>query len=135
MGEPVTYVVTFSNVGQGKASGVVITDAVPASVTVTGVISSGMAITDTGSAPPYVWSVQDLAPFEGGVITLTGVVSTGLSHNETFTNAVTIASTAVDTDTTNNTDALPIIALDIPIAGLAAAKPFSVIPAPQPSSR
>ena len=81
-----------------------ITDIVPLSVTVQSVISSGVVIIDAGVSPGYVWQVQDLAPGEGGVITITGVLSsTGLPAG-VFTNTAAIASTAVDTDIGNNTD-------------------------------
>ena len=79
----------------------VITDVVPVSVTNTSVISSGVAITQVGGTR-YAWNVQDLAVGEGGVITITGQLSTTLASG-TFTNTVEITTTAVDTDTTNNT--------------------------------
>jgi uncharacterized repeat protein (TIGR01451 family) len=73
-GEQITYTLTFSNAGPGPAAGVVITDRIPVSVTVTAVLSSGARITDTGVTPPYVWQVEDLAASEGGVITVAGTL-------------------------------------------------------------
>lgn len=61
-GQAITYTLAFSNTGTGLATGVVITDIVPVSITVGSVISSGVAIIDTGASPPYVWNVEDLVP-------------------------------------------------------------------------
>ena len=44
-------------------------------------VSSGVDITDTGAAQPYVWEVQDLATFEGGVITIDGQDIAGVTQD------------------------------------------------------
>jgi hypothetical protein len=75
---------------------------VPFSVAVTGVFSSVVAITDTGSSPGYVWQVQDLAPGEGGMITITGVLGDALPDGRTFTNTATITTTTTDSEPGNN---------------------------------
>jgi uncharacterized repeat protein (TIGR01451 family) len=100
-GDPITYTLTFSNAGDLIATGVVITDIVPVSLTVQSVVSSGVAITDTGASPPYVWDVQDLAPGAGGVITVSGVLSNPLAAG-TFTNTVAIATSDTESDLDNN---------------------------------
>ena len=99
-GAPITYTITFSNTGTGLASGVVITDVVPVSVTVTSVISSGVAITQVGGTR-YVWDVADLAAGQGGVITITGQLSTTLATG-TFTNTAVITTTVIDENPGNN---------------------------------
>ncbi len=104
-GDTITYTLTFSNSGSYTATGVIITDSIPVSVTTSSVISSGVAITQT--APGYVWAVEDLASTEGGVITITGVLSASLAAG-TFTNTATITTTSVDSDTTNNNSAIAI---------------------------
>jgi hypothetical protein len=81
---------------------VVITDVVPISVTNVSYTSSGAVITETGSVS-YTWQVADLSPGSGGVITITGVLSTGLPTG-VFTNTAAITTMAVDDDTTNNSD-------------------------------
>ena len=88
-GDTITYTLAFNNNSTALASGVVLTDIVPFSVTVQSVISSGVAITDTGAAPPYVWEVPDLAPGEGGVITITAVIDPDLPRG-TFTNTAVL---------------------------------------------
>jgi uncharacterized repeat protein (TIGR01451 family) len=70
-------------------------------VTNTSVISNGPAITDTGYTPAYAWRVQDLIPYQKGIITITGMVSDSLTAG-VFTNTATITGTTADRDTTNN---------------------------------
>lgn len=101
-GETITYTLIFSNAGAGTATDGIITDIVPVSIASTSVISNGVAITDTGASPPYVWRVQNLAPGEGGVITITAVLSAGLPAGHTFTSTVNIATTALDSDPADN---------------------------------
>jgi uncharacterized repeat protein (TIGR01451 family) len=87
-GQAITYALAFSNAGGAPASSVIITDIVPASVVSTSVASSGATITET--TPGYVWAVQDLTPGEGGMITISGVLTTSLSPG-VLTNTATIA--------------------------------------------
>ena len=99
-GDTITYTITFSNAGQGTATGVVITDSIPVSVTNTSVISSGVTITQT--APGYVWDVADLALGMGGIITITGVLSNPLPAGVLTNTATITTTTAVEDDLTNN---------------------------------
>jgi hypothetical protein len=70
---------------------VVVTDIVPISITIDTILSSGVAITPTGSIS-YAWQVQDLAPGAGGVIILSGVVSSALPAGAAFTNTAVIVA-------------------------------------------
>jgi len=100
-GDPIMYTLTFSNTGRGTATGVVITDDIPISVTQTSVLStSDVALTLRGGAR-YVWDVGDLAPGVGGVITISGVLSDSLAASSTFINTAVIAA-AADKDSSNN---------------------------------
>ena len=74
-GQPFTYTLAFSNAAGLSASNLSLTDTLPVSVTVTGVFSSGVALTQTSGAPTFAWAIQPLAVGQGGVITLTGAVS------------------------------------------------------------
>jgi uncharacterized repeat protein (TIGR01451 family) len=109
-GGTITYTLTFSNAGSATATGVVITDAIPISVTHTSVISSGnasspmLAITQRVNTR-YVWDVTDMAQDEGGVITVTGVLSVPLTAGP-FTNTATIATTSIDSNSDNNTSSV-----------------------------
>jgi len=101
-GQAITYTLTYTNSGPNLATSVLITDVVPISVTNVSYTSSGAAITPTGSIS-YTWQVDDLALGEGGVITITGVLSTGLSADYTLINTATITSTTSESDPSNNT--------------------------------
>jgi uncharacterized repeat protein (TIGR01451 family) len=71
-GAAITYTLVFSNAGEETATGVRITDVVPAAVSQTGVLSTGAAITEV--MPGSAWAVQDLASGHGAAITLSGVL-------------------------------------------------------------
>ncbi len=101
-GQPVTYTLVFSNAGSLTAHGVVITDVVPTELTSRNVASTGAAITDSGATPPYVWNVADLAPGDGGIITITGKVDPTLAADTTMGNSAAIDTTDDDIDPTNN---------------------------------
>ncbi|MCP4542663.1 MAG: tandem-95 repeat protein, partial [Chloroflexi bacterium] len=114
-GQLVTYTLDFSNVGIITATGVVITDSMPVSVSAGSIVSSGAEITQIG--PGYVWAVQDLAPGDGGVITITGALPVPLSSGP-LTNTVTITTTEIDADGANNSHAAGLTVNDVaPIAG------------------
>jgi uncharacterized repeat protein (TIGR01451 family) len=85
-GQPITSTLIYTNDGQVPATGILITDVVPTSLISVTFTSSGAQITPTGSVS-CTWQVEDLSPGEGGVITITGVVSgtSGLTNRATIT--------------------------------------------------
>jgi uncharacterized repeat protein (TIGR01451 family) len=107
-GEPLTYKLTFGNAGGTAATGVVITDVVPSELMNLS-FESNYPVTATGGSA-YTWLVADLAPQQGGVITLTGVVDPGLFPGYVFTNTATISATGT-VDDRNNT---AVVALTVP---------------------
>ena len=66
-------------------------------------MESSRLITTTGSLS-YTWQVGPLAPAQGGQITVTGVVSPGLSLGHVFTNTARIASATEEMDLADNED-------------------------------
>ena len=90
-GAAITFTLSFSNTGPDLATGILLTDLVPFSVTVQQVLSSGVPITDTGSSPAYVWQVGTLGVGQSGLITLTAVLSEGLP-DQVFTNTTVISA-------------------------------------------
>jgi uncharacterized repeat protein (TIGR01451 family) len=101
-GKTITYTLAFSNTGAVTTTGVLIADSVPISVTNPMVIgSNGVAITLTGNAPYFVWEVANLALGQGGVITLTGVLSEPLVTG-VVTNTAEITCAEAESDEFNN---------------------------------
>ena len=73
-GDRLTYNLIYINNGSVTATGVLITDAMPAILTNFSTTSTGASITPTGSAST-TWQVEDLSPCEGGAITIAAQVS------------------------------------------------------------
>jgi len=97
-GEVITYTLVYSNVGNATAPYATITDVLPPELTMldhTGTIMLPLP------GQTLTWEVFNLAPGEGGVLTISAIVSptfTGL-----LTNTATIATTIFDSDISNNT--------------------------------
>jgi uncharacterized repeat protein (TIGR01451 family) len=106
-GDNITYTLTFFNDGSLTATHVIITDTIPVSVAVSSIVSSGVAITDTGVGPEYAWKVADLPAGAGGVITITGVLSATLPRG-VFTNTAIITTTSPEADPANNRSSAPL---------------------------
>ncbi|MBU0493555.1 MAG: DUF11 domain-containing protein [Chloroflexi bacterium] len=99
-GEAITFSLTLTNTGSLPATGIVVTDTMPAWLW--GVsFTSTLSVTDTGHVPPFVWLVQDLTPGQGGLITVGGVLTMPLAAG-TYTNTAFI-SAADDLLAENNT--------------------------------
>jgi len=103
-GSLLTYTLTFSNAGDVPAENVVITDTLPASITVQSVSSGGdVVITRTLSNQTFeVFDVSKVSPGQGGVITITARLGSSLGAGDTITNTATITSTTAETNTGNN---------------------------------
>ena len=99
-GQTLTYTLVFRNIGLMTAAEVLITDVVPVAFTHPSFAGS-VTITPTG-AITYAWQVGDLAPFAGGVIVLTGVVSPALMSDTTFTNTAIITTKSPEIDAASN---------------------------------
>jgi uncharacterized repeat protein (TIGR01451 family) len=102
-GDPVTFTLTIANTGDKIASGVVVTDIVPADVVLPSVESS-LAITRV-SWVRYIWSVEPLSVGASGVITITGWISPGLPSDFIIVNQAEIGDPE-DGTPGNNTDAV-----------------------------
>jgi hypothetical protein len=86
---------------------VVITDIVPTELTAVE-FESSRPVTATGSLS-YTWQVGALSPAQGGRITVTGLVSPGLSSGHVFTNTAEIASATEEMDLANNEDSVRMV--------------------------
>jgi uncharacterized repeat protein (TIGR01451 family) len=90
-GVPLTYTLAFSNAGSGPVGQIVVFDILPVTLTQVAYADAGAIITRTGAATP-TWHVAELAPGQGGVITITGIVSPAVTGLFTLTNSATIVS-------------------------------------------
>jgi uncharacterized repeat protein (TIGR01451 family) len=91
-GAAITYTIVYRNAGDAVAEGVAIQDVLPPELQATGYDSWGATITATSASPGYAWEVADLAPGEGGGITLTAVVSPELTGTLAMTNTAIITA-------------------------------------------
>lgn len=119
-GQVVTYTIVYSNQGTGIATDVRITDTLPPEPGTLNYTSTGALITSIAGSG-YIWQVEDLSSGEGGIITVTGIVSPNLNVEGTFTNTVSITGAEQESDTGNNraevtaTISLPRLSWDAPV--------------------
>jgi uncharacterized repeat protein (TIGR01451 family) len=88
-GDRITYTIAFSNTGAVTATHVLITDTLSVNLTQASYTSSGVALTQVPNSQ-YAWTAPDLRQNDGGVITITGVLTKPLAAGR-FTNTVTLA--------------------------------------------
>ena len=99
-GEAITFTLTLANAGNLPATGIAVTDTMPAPLWGLA-FTSTLTVTDTGHISPYVWLVRDLAPGQGGLITVSGVLTVPLAAG-TYTNTAVIGAEG-DAQAENNT--------------------------------
>jgi len=87
-GEAITYTISFNNTGAITTTNVVITDTLSTHITNASYSSSGVALTLVPGSQ-YVWTAPDLLQGDGGVITITGVLTQPLAAG-TIPNEVTM---------------------------------------------
>ncbi len=115
-GEPIVYTISFTNMGTALLPRLILTDTIPAQVTGVNVINSGVVLSGSLVGATYVWQAQSLAPGQGGVITISGTLVDPLPRG-IFTNTVTVATIAVESDWGNNSAAVSLTVPNIaPVA-------------------
>ena len=106
VGDTITYTVTLRNNGTATATGVEVTDTLPANVTyVSASAAGGTSFTPSGTpVTGGIWSVPTIAPGQSLVLTITATAAvTGVSYN-----TVTITKSDVwDPNDANNTSNTP----------------------------
>jgi uncharacterized repeat protein (TIGR01451 family) len=100
-GGRITYTLTYTNAGPASASGVLITDSLPISLTNVSYTSSGAPLSVVGGSK-YVWQAGTLAPGTGGTITITAVISPSIASDTTITNTATIRGATLESNLSNN---------------------------------
>jgi len=98
-GEAITYTLAFSNAGPATAHNVVLSDDLPAALQDPTYVSAGAAITPVAGSG-LAWTVADLAPGEGGVITVTATIAPDFSG--VLTNTARIEATAREATPADN---------------------------------
>jgi uncharacterized repeat protein (TIGR01451 family) len=99
-GDPITFTLTYSNVGNLLAHGVVVADRLPLEIIMPAFTGDG-ALDDAEGYRIIVWNIGELAAGAGATITLTGRLIPALTGPATITNTATIAGLG-DTKLTNN---------------------------------
>ncbi len=101
VGDVVTWTITASNLGPRPATGVALTDAIPAGVSVQSVTTTGGTCTGTG---PISCALGGLAVGGSQVITVVGRIQTAAAASSLSAQA-TITGNELDPDLANNTAA------------------------------
>lgn len=118
-GGAITYTLAVTNAGLATAHRVVIGSGLPAELVSPTVVSTGAAVTQR--APnAFVWDAANLAQGQGGVITVTGVLSSRLPLGSILTATASITTTSVDDNVANNAQALATPVSNKTICGLSA---------------
>lgn len=97
-GQTVTYTVTVTNNGPDPATGITITDNVPA-----GLIVTGSSVTQ-GSFVGSVWSLGGLASGSGATLTISATISSGAAGTDVTNTASVGGVTETDIDLSNDSD-------------------------------
>jgi hypothetical protein len=113
-GKPITFTLAFGYADTITATSVLISDVVPVEVTQVA-FDSSRPVTPTGTVS-FTWLLGDLPPDTQGVITITGVVSPGLSPGHVFTNTAIITATMADGYLANNDDSVRVSVQAAPVA-------------------
>ncbi|MGF6822309.1 putative repeat protein (TIGR01451 family) [Microbacterium sp. ZKA21] len=105
-GDAFTYTIGVENIGPSTAENVVLSDTVPAGITVEEVIAPpGATCTVTGSAVRCDW--DQLGPEETATVEIQASVQSDAPAG-TLINTASVAAPTEDTDTTNNSDSATI---------------------------
>ena len=109
--QPITYTLTYTNNGPAIAYNTIITDIVPPTIINPAFSSSGPLITPTMSST-FVWDVAPLSVGESGIITITGMISSGLATDTIISNTAVITN-QIDITPTNNVDTA-VVTISVP---------------------
>lgn len=99
-GRPATFTITVTNNGPQTATGVTVTDPVPAGLTNVTATSGGASCTVTGT---ITCAVPDMAVGQSVQIQVTGTVQATRDPGAALTNTATVTGTRTDTNPANNT--------------------------------
>ncbi len=119
-GDPITYTLHYTNTGPGVAMAAVVTDTLHPQGFVVDGITSDPLVNPTGTYPNYSWSVGDLEPGAGGVITITGHFDFNAlwQDEQEVRNCAGISSQTDDSDLSDNATCSynPLLTADVWVA-------------------
>jgi len=101
-GTPVTYTLAVVNDGPSVATNAVVTDTLPAGLTLQSITLGGTAVNNTGSGNNLQFTIPQLLVGAGNTLTYTIVATVAASATTALSNTATVTATG-DTDATNNT--------------------------------
>lgn len=101
-GPAITYTLTVTNDGPSAAAGAVVTDSLPAGLTLQSITQSGTAVTNTGSGNDIEFTIAQLSPGESNALTYTIVATIDPAATAELVNTATV-TTPGDNDPSNNT--------------------------------
>ncbi|MCP4426790.1 MAG: DUF11 domain-containing protein [Chloroflexi bacterium] len=93
-GDTVTYTLTYQNEGTAVATGVNIAMQKPAAIVNVSYTSGGAAVPFSENGDDLTWQAADLAPGEGGIITVMGVVDPGWTEGGEWMSTAVISADA-----------------------------------------
>jgi uncharacterized repeat protein (TIGR01451 family) len=94
-GDTITYTLTFTNYGPHVADSAVITDLIPGDLFTPTIVGSSGAVVTRTQGVTFAWTVAPLEVGDGGMITLSGVISPGLENVISITNTAKITAPLV----------------------------------------
>ncbi len=124
-GNSIAYTIVVTNLGPSTATGVAVTDSVPAGVT----YSSYGASSGTYSQASGIWTVGTIAVSGSATLTITGSVNAGTAGSAITNRAVAYRSNQPDPDLSNNTGTVTIV-----VSGLRVTKTSDVATYAYPGS-
>ena len=104
-GDQVDWTMRVRNDGPSTATGVRLTDALPAGVTFVSATSAPAGVSCTAEDGQVTCPVGTLAPSQEVLVTIRGAIGSGVTGGTTLTNAAGVTSTTPDPTPDNNTDA------------------------------
>ena len=117
-GQPITYTLTIASQGLTPSGEIIVTDQLPAELTLLGANASGATLTPVVGSVTPAWKLQGYNGANGAKLTLRAQVDPTLSANLTIPNSATVAN-ATDATPANNQGTAN-LQVNVPVVGLAA---------------
>ncbi|RME47806.1 MAG: DUF11 domain-containing protein, partial [Caldilineae bacterium] len=102
-GEAITFTLRVANSGTLTATGVVVTNTLPAAILSPAWIATGLPGISERGGLPFLWDLPDLAVGASGVITVHGTLDPTLPLTFTLVSRASIGAQERETNTSNNT--------------------------------